>query len=77
MTGLSAGILPSRLMRSTFPFRLARFCAFAALAASPIETHRRPNRSISTAQPLWVVLAAAPVRSTVGADHVARLGLSV
>ena len=57
MTGLSLGAPPSRVMRRIFPFRLARLCGNVWLLASPMLTHRRPLRSISTAHPLWIVAA--------------------
>ena len=71
ITGLSPGVLPSRWMRRTLPFRLLRFCARGWLLASPMVTHSRPNRSISSAQPLWTLLAAMPPIMIVRVDPVA------
>ena len=66
------GSLPSRLIRRILPLRLFRFWAAAHSPASPMPIHSLPKRSISSAQPLWMVLARMPPQQH-GAAHPAAV----
>src|SRR4051812_16504653 len=57
--GLSAGIVPSRLKRNTFPDREAVLCALAATDASPVVMYNLGMASllIIRREPLWIPAA--------------------
>ena len=50
--GLSAGALPSALIRNTFPPRLSRSCGLVPTPASPVVTHSFASGPKSSRQPL-------------------------
>src|SRR5438093_5819358 len=67
--GLSSGIVPSGLTRSTFPLSELGFCAKAVFPASPIVTQSLPSGAKTDAAAVVVAAREHPRADDVAIEH--------